>query len=336
MFDLVEEDFSKQESIVKETAIPKVDAVVYTMPEKFRRTVKASNSKFVLIIIGVLVFLAITATVLFLVFTQTKEPVIEKIIPPVVPAVSVVQDATSTEVTQEPSQDTQRSNEEATSTPPIDEVATSTPLTSPPVADGPVPGIDSDSDGLTDAEERLYTTNSQVQDTDGDGFSDGEELGNLFDPNRADGARLEISGLVSPFTNRTFSYSLFYPASWSARAANQSDKELVIGSATGEFFSVAVQDNPSQLSAVDWYVSFIDPSADTSTLKTLSLNNWSAVLNPTSRAAYLVKIDATGAILAPYVYVLSYNPNTSAETQFQTTFMMMVRSFVFTDLSFVR
>ena len=54
------------------------------------------------------------------------------------------------------------------------------------------------------------------------------------------------------------------------------------------------------------------------------------------RAAYLVKTDTAGAILAPYVYVLAYNPNTSVEAQFQATFMMMIRSFVFTDLSFVR
>lgn len=327
MFDLVEEDLSKQE-VKKEASIPMIDAVVYTMPEKFRRTVKASNSKFVLIIIGVLVFLSITATVLFLIFTQVKPS------PDISPIIFVEEKKVEQIV---PTEESATSTQSVEETPEVFEEATSTPtVLPPPVSDGPVPGLDSDVDGLTDVEERLYNTNSQVQDTDGDGFSDGEEFGNLYDPIRADGARLEVSGIVSPFTNRTFSYSLFYPASWSARAVNQSDREVVIGSTTGEFVSIAIQDNPSQLSAIDWYVSFKDPSADTAVLKTVSLNNWSAVLDPTDRAAYLVKTDASGAILAPYVYVLAYNPNTSAEVQFQTTFMMMIRGFVFTDLSFVR
>ncbi len=352
MFDLVEQDLSKSESVKNEPAIPKVDVVVYTMPEKFRRTVKASNSKFILIVIGVLVFFAITATVLFLIFTQTKQPIPEQVIAPSPEAQkdqpsSIQETATSTETIQEGFE----SGLEATSTPLTQELSEEQPQMEQPsqeeqpqesvaepegVQEGVLPGVDTDADGLTDVEERLYKTNSQVQDTDGDQFSDGEELGNLYDPIRMDGSRLEISGLVSPFTNRTFSYSFYYPASWSARAVNQSDREIVISPATGEFFSISVQDNPSQLSAVDWYVSSVDPSADTSQLKTLSLNNWSAVLNPSARAAYLVKIDTTGAVLAPYVYVLTYDPNTSDQVQFQTTFMMMIRSFVFTDLSFVR
>ncbi|MBI4273006.1 hypothetical protein HY621_04110 [Candidatus Uhrbacteria bacterium] len=342
MFDLVEEDLSKQEEVKKETAIPKVDAVVYTMPEKFRRTVKTSNSKFVLIIIAILAFLAITATVLFLIFTQTKQPPPQE---PVAPPVEETKKKITEEAAQAEEAATSTENgtetpevlEEATSTPAFEnEEATSTQEIAPVSGNGPVIGLDSDADGLSDVEERMYNTNSQVQDSDGDGFSDGEELENLFDPTRIDGAKLEISGLASPFTNRTFSYALFYPASWSARAVNQSDREVVFGSASGEFVSVAIQDNPSQLSAIDWYVSTKDPSADTSTLKTLSLNNWSAVLDPAGRAAYLVKTDTAGAILAPYVYLLTYNPNTSAEAQFQTSFMMMIRSFVFTDLSFVR
>ncbi len=42
--------------------------------------------------------------------------------------------------------------------------------------------VDTDGDGLTDAEERLLGTNPALVDTDGDGFSDGEEVRNGFDP----------------------------------------------------------------------------------------------------------------------------------------------------------
>ncbi len=44
--------------------------------------------------------------------------------------------------------------------------------------------VDTDGDGLTDAEETTtYHTNPNLRDTDGDGFSDGEEVKNGYNPN---------------------------------------------------------------------------------------------------------------------------------------------------------
>lgn len=46
------------------------------------------------------------------------------------------------------------------------------------------PNQDSDGDGLLDSEETaIYGTNPQAADTDGDGYSDGQEVQNGFDPN---------------------------------------------------------------------------------------------------------------------------------------------------------
>ena len=42
--------------------------------------------------------------------------------------------------------------------------------------------LDSDQDGLTDAEEKLYGTDSHKKDTDGDGYSDGVEINSGYDP----------------------------------------------------------------------------------------------------------------------------------------------------------
>lgn len=42
--------------------------------------------------------------------------------------------------------------------------------------------LDSDQDGLSDAEEKTYGTNPQVADTDGDGYSDGAEVKSGYDP----------------------------------------------------------------------------------------------------------------------------------------------------------
>ncbi|MCW1930149.1 MAG: calcium-binding protein [Candidatus Kerfeldbacteria bacterium] len=42
--------------------------------------------------------------------------------------------------------------------------------------------IDSDNDGLTDAQERTYGTSAHNSDTDGDGYSDGEEVRSGYSP----------------------------------------------------------------------------------------------------------------------------------------------------------
>src|SRR6266704_2992979 len=44
--------------------------------------------------------------------------------------------------------------------------------------------IDSDCDGLTNAEEKLYGTNPNSSDTDGDGYSDGVEVKSGYDPTK--------------------------------------------------------------------------------------------------------------------------------------------------------
>jgi hypothetical protein len=43
-------------------------------------------------------------------------------------------------------------------------------------------GVDSDNDGLTNAEEKQYGTDPQNPDTDGDGYKDGEEVKNGYNP----------------------------------------------------------------------------------------------------------------------------------------------------------
>lgn len=65
--------------------------------------------------------------------------------------------------------------------------------------------FDTDSDGLTDNEERdLYNTSPYLEDTDSDGISDREEIENGTDPNCAPGqncdGKVEVAPVVIPTT----------------------------------------------------------------------------------------------------------------------------------------
>lgn len=55
--------------------------------------------------------------------------------------------------------------------------------------------VDSDQDGLSNEEERLYKTNPEKRDTDGDGYSDGVEVKSGYDPLKpAPGDKLFVAG----------------------------------------------------------------------------------------------------------------------------------------------
>lgn len=57
----------------------------------------------------------------------------------------------------------------------------------------PVSSVDSDNDGLTDDQEKIFGTDPAKADTDGDGYKDGEEVKGGYDPLVAGSARLDYS-----------------------------------------------------------------------------------------------------------------------------------------------
>jgi len=52
-----------------------------------------------------------------------------------------------------------------------------------PSTDSPIPEIDTDNDGLSDEKEEMYNTDPENPDTDDDGYLDGEEVKNGYNPN---------------------------------------------------------------------------------------------------------------------------------------------------------
>lgn len=82
-------------------------------------------------------------------------------------------------------------NMEATATP----VPTAPPTSSTAIGGG---GEDVDNDGLTNAEETLYGTDPNNPDTDGDGYKDGEEVKNGYNPLGAGQLDSDNDGLTDP------------------------------------------------------------------------------------------------------------------------------------------
>ncbi|MFA5126699.1 MAG: hypothetical protein WC465_01690 [Patescibacteria group bacterium] len=175
--------------------------------------------------------------------------------------------------------------------------------------------LDIDNDGLTDLEETLYKTDSQVADTDKDGYSDGQEIVSLYNP-LVSGGRLSDSGLVSKYTNSSFSYELLYPKAWLVKSLNEdrSQVSLISDAGTGETMDISVVPNTEHLELADWRKTLYSNNQD--------MENFSVASRPALRSQ-----DGRQVLLVTYdnVYTIIYD--TTADRNFMATFNMILGSF---------
>lgn len=326
MFDFLEEDLASQQksnevqsSLSGEEKQVLPEPVVYTMPEKFRHTLKKGGKGPIIIaaIVGGLLFLATTGATLYFFVWQPQQKS-----PPQEQPKKEQEEKKQEEVKKEEEQkkEEEKPKEEA-------------PKPPPPAF---TPGADADVDGISDLEERLYKTDAQKTDTDGDGYPDALELENIYDPTKGDSARIESSGLVSRWTNQAYNYSFLYPASFTVSVVNQTDREIMVGiAASGEFFTVKVEENPNAISPIEWYTSR-EEGVDASTLQVLDYDTWSGVVSRDGLTAYLVPKKSTsseGEKNIPLIYSIQYDLNKKTEANLLETFKMLLKSFSFLDVS---
>jgi len=182
--------------------------------------------------------------------------------------------------------------------------------------------LDSDNDKVTDVEEDLYQTDKRTADTDGDGYLDGDEIINGYNPKVAGGAKLETSGLVNKYTNPVYNYQILYPTSWLARPEDQSLQAVLFITGTEEFMRIAVEDNPNKLDLVSWYMQ-LSPQADLNLLEKIkTVKGYDALVSPDKLTYYILDPNVQNK-----VYVINYNIDALAQINFLSTFQMMVNSF---------
>lgn len=353
MFDLIEEDLLTKSALPvppqPPPSNPLSEPVVISMPEKFRKKKKKSLGLPLAIAGGTLVVLGSIGGVMYMLFAQPQQqqPIPDVIqqshselsnastSPILVPnldsnessTASVLEETTSTLI----SGTENLTSESTTSSLTADASPLVTSTQNQPQEQAPdlvknenTPGTDSDTDILTDTEERLYGTDPEKPDTDEDGFLDGTELSGGFDPTKGAGAKIANSSLVNTYTNTDFGYSFVYPSSWVASGANQQNREVLVSTATGEFFSFTVQDNPDKLSPLAWATAGpnADPAAGPFTAQASD-----DIETATSKDEHIVIIALHSSTRAdPSILVVRYNLNTKNEINFLATFKMMAKS----------
>ena len=189
---------------------------------------------------------------------------------------------------------------EATSTPPVET------------------SQDSDNDGLNNEEEELLGSNINVRDSDNDGYSDLNELMNLYNP-IGSGQLLENPN-IKKYTNGTYSYSVLYPLGWS-RSQVAGDDSIIFKSQDKHFIQIITQANSAKQTIQNWYkeqfaTDYVDPD------NIIIVNDWWGIKNNTGLIVYITDSQRE------HIFVLSYTSDPDSSMNYKNIFEMMVKSFV--------
>lgn len=180
---------------------------------------------------------------------------------------------------------------------------------------------DSDQDGLTDLEEQTYQTDVKISDSDKDGYQDGDEVKNLYNP-LASIQKLIDSGLVIRYSNDLYAYEIFSPKGWLIKAIDDSRQkiEFIPDNSTTEFVHLEAWENTTRKSLLDWQKSLygVEP------MENFQLGNQIALRSLDKKKVLVVNGD--------YVYTIVYDIS-SLEANFETTFEMMLASFIFSKVT---
>ncbi len=195
----------------------------------------------------------------------------------------------------------------------------------------PISSKDGDNDGLTNEEEKIWGTKADLPDTDSDGYQDGKEILAGYDPlNPVSSGRLQDSSSVGTYNNKDYGYTILYPVNWLADALSEGDASEVIFTPSsldiaGQFMEVAVVENPTGLSATDWYIDQLNLDENEAAPELESIVTFSGIEGVMSLVGFTAYFTTNN-----YVYAVNYGYGDAKEVDFTTTFQMMVKSFTLT------
>ncbi len=184
-----------------------------------------------------------------------------------------------------------------------------------PFATKVTPGVDSDSDGLSDTEEKqVYKTNYRLPDSDSDGFLDGNEVFHRYNPNGTAPGTLIGAGLVVLYEGQA-GYELYQFSYPTVFEMETSAKGVVLDAQTGEGFRVEAVTKSGSIDLKNWVEDEIgiEDYVEDSTKTGLPLIQSDNLL-----VAY---ID-----LGTGVLVFTYDTGTKARVDYLQTMKMMINS----------
>ncbi len=188
----------------------------------------------------------------------------------------------------------------------------------------PVPGKDTDSDGLTDVEELLYGTNFRDPDSDEDTFLDGNEVFHRYHPLGVAPSTLIDTGAVKIFGDAGYAYSVYYPSTWTLGLLRDS-LGVTFQSARQANISVTWEEKNTTETLDDILRGTVTDGERSQMKEMLTKEGYFGLTSADDRTAYVDM--RTG------VATLTYDLGGKVQIEYLQTFKMMVNSLTFTAVT---
>ncbi len=261
------------------------------------------------LILIVLIVLVVFGGIGFAVWTFVLKPSTTEV--PAPPPVSAPTAAPAQTIEQPPpaAQPVETAPTPVTTTPPGTTIPT--PITTPTVPPVVGEGIDTDADGLTDMEEPFYGADPAKSDTDGDGFSDGSEVRNLFSP-AAKNASLSSAPFMSTLTWNNWSF--LAPKPWSIVADPATPDQAYVATGSATRFTLLRKANPTRETIDAWL-------AQNSIVASKIVKTKSGIEGRQSEDGLTTYLPAGDSVLQ-----ITYDLNGDPAYEFRTSYAMVVNS----------
>ncbi|KKQ27632.1 MAG: von Willebrand factor type A [Candidatus Magasanikbacteria bacterium GW2011_GWC2_37_14] len=178
---------------------------------------------------------------------------------------------------------------------------------------------DMDNDSLTDLEEETLGTDSGVWDTDKDGYYDGQEVYNLYNPIGLAPMKIVDSGVVQEYIDPKWQYRVYYPATWQIGTVDEEGRQVLFSASDGDYIEIDVVDKEKNDTFADWFAKtatgqrFIDLSDFVNRFKENGKKRGDDLVG------YFVNFDK--------VYVITYHTDSSGFISYRHFMQLMLQSF---------
>ncbi|HBB37538.1 MAG: hypothetical protein UV82_C0004G0011 [Candidatus Magasanikbacteria bacterium GW2011_GWD2_43_18] len=178
---------------------------------------------------------------------------------------------------------------------------------------------DADADQLTNEEELIFKTNQDIWDTDDDGYYDGQEITNLYNPSGFAPVKLIDSGLVTEYVSPKWQYRVYYPATWQIGTVDTDGRQVLASTLSGDFVEIRVFDRLASQSFQDWFALNIEKETFQDIQSIITRFKEQSYLRRDGLVAYFVGTQT--------VTVLIYHPGITGAVPYRHVMRMMIESF---------
>ncbi len=166
----------------------------------------------------------------------------------------------------------------------------------------------------------MLTTVPNNPDTDNDGFLDGHEAVNLYNPAGFQPERLLDAGLVRQYQDTPQRLSFVYPSPWSVTSADDTGKDVTVTSLTGETFTLTVIANEKNQTLENWYQE-LNATTGPEFSKVITKAGINGILTTDGRSAFFAHDHS--------IIAIRYNTSAEGPLLYPHLFEMMLVSLVF-------